>query len=169
MNLRGQPSLRHDFQPFARLGVCLFIVGPLELRERRARNSAGLEPPVAVCLTPGAVGPSALLGDVERTRGIDGRFAAMGLADADELDKSPIHYDAVTERVARIELAIEPWEGSLLPLQHTRAGIILGSHDVSILLQPNCFAVRRQWQFEHRTSHLSISASSVSRLPRTRK
>ena len=117
MNLRGQPSLRHDFQPF-RLGVCLVIVGPLELRESRARNSACLEPPVAVCLTAGAVGPSALLGDIERTRGIDGRFAAMGLADADELDESAIHYDAVTERETGLEPAKpSAWEADALPTE----------------------------------------------------
>jgi len=69
----------------------LFFIRPLELIERGACDPAGLEPHVAVCFTAGAVGPSTLFRDVERTRWIDRRLAPMTLPDADELDEGAIH------------------------------------------------------------------------------
>jgi hypothetical protein len=91
MNPRRREALRHQRQPFVPLWFSLFVVGPLELRERGAGYSAGLEPSVAVLFTTGAVSPSTLFRDIEWTRGIHGRFAAMRLADADELDEGSVH------------------------------------------------------------------------------
>src|SRR6267378_5865420 len=68
-----------------------FLVGPFELRQCGSGDAARLEPFVAVRLTAGAVGPSALLRDIERTGRIHGWLASMGLTHADELDEGSIH------------------------------------------------------------------------------
>src|SRR5882672_9163811 len=73
-----------------------FLIGPFELRQCGSGDAARLEPFVAVRLTAGAVGPSALLRDIERTGRIHGWLASMGLAHADELDEGAIHQSIVS-------------------------------------------------------------------------
>ncbi len=118
MNPRRRKALRREPQPFVRLGFSLFVVWPIELRERRAGDAAGFEPSVAVCFTAGAVRPSALFRDVEWARGIDRRLTAMRFADADELDEGAVHYASVTERETGLEPAKpSAWEADALPTE----------------------------------------------------
>src|SRR5438105_9676418 len=91
MNRGHEESLRQQRGLFVPLGLSLFVVGPLEFCERGARDAAGLEPPVAVGLSAGAVGPSTLFRDIERTGRIDRRPTTMRLTDADELDEGAVH------------------------------------------------------------------------------
>jgi hypothetical protein len=102
MNPRRREALRHQRQPFVPLWFSLFVVGPVELRERGAGYSAGLEPPVAVRFTTGAVSPSTLFRDVEWTRGIDRRLTSMRFADADELDEGAVHFYWLAGRGANL-------------------------------------------------------------------
>ena len=97
------------YGPVLRFGF--FLIGPLEFVEGGSGDAARFEPLVAVCFTAGAVGPSAFLGDVERTRWIDGRGAPMSLADAYELNECAIHGP---ESASRGKAALTPLVLALL-------------------------------------------------------
>src|SRR5688572_26392005 len=72
------------------------------------------------------------------------------------------------ERVAGIGPALESWEDPLLPLQHTRRSALAPFYADSRIHfdQRPCSAVRRRWQFAHRTSHFAISASRLLQFAR---
>ena len=166
---------RHSYRPFApwRLPSGFLQDGETfaESITREIREETGLEIEVDRVLLgepgrrPQSPSSSALLIDRLGTDGVKAR-TAQHTADSGDYQQAGqgvgcrIHPEDLSGRRGSNPRNLDFGKVALYQLSYSRMTSILGRRDS--LPQLNCCAVRRRWQFTHRTSHLSISTRTLA-------